>query len=48
MEINLFQANIPFLYPLKTSKNQRFSDTFRGEEINIGLKLAWLRTYSVG
>ena len=23
-------ANIPLLYPLKTSENQRFSDVFRG------------------
>ena len=27
---NLFQANALFLYPLKTSENQRFSDVFRG------------------
>ena len=24
------QPNVPFLYPLKTSENQRFSDVFRG------------------
>ena len=29
-KINLFQANVPFLYPLKTSENRRFSDVFRG------------------
>ena len=28
--INPFQANIPFLYPLKTSENRSFSDVFRG------------------
>ena len=28
--INLFQANVPFLYPLKTWENQRFSDAFTG------------------
>ena len=25
-----FHANVPFLYPLKTSENQRFFDVFRG------------------
>ena len=29
-KINPFQANVPFLYPLKMSENQRFSDVFRG------------------
>ena len=28
--LNPFQANSTFLYPLKTSENQRFSDIFRG------------------
>ena len=28
-ELNLFQANAPFLYPLKTSENLWFSDVFR-------------------
>ena len=28
--INSFLANIPFLYPLKTSENQRFSILVRG------------------
>ena len=28
--INPFQVNVPFLYLLKTSENQRFSDVFRG------------------
>ena len=28
--INPFQANVPFLYPLKTSENLWFSDVFRG------------------
>ena len=27
---NPFQANVPFLCPMKTSENQRFSDVFRG------------------
>ena len=30
MNINPFQANAPFLYPLKTSENHRFSGVFRG------------------
>ena len=32
VKINLkpFQANVPYLYPVKTSENQRFSDVFRG------------------
>ena len=25
---NPFQVNVPFLYPLKTSENQRFSEVF--------------------
>ena len=29
MWLNLFQANVPFLYFLKTSENLRFSDVFR-------------------
>ena len=28
--INPFQDNVPFLYPLKTSENQRFFDVLRG------------------
>ena len=28
--INPFHANVPFLYPLKTSENKMFSDVFRG------------------
>ena len=28
--INPFHANVPFLYSLKMSENQRFSDVFRG------------------
>ena len=27
---NPFEPNTPFLYPLKTLENQRFSDVFRG------------------
>ena len=30
VSFNPFHANVPFLYPLKTSENQRFSDMFRG------------------
>ena len=30
LKTNLFHANLPFLYPLKMSENQRFSDVFRG------------------
>ena len=30
MHFNLFLATGPFLYPLKTSENQRFSNIFRG------------------
>ena len=33
-----FQANVSFLYNLKTSENQRFSDVFRGYRNRI---LAW-------
>ena len=28
--LNSFSTNIPFLHPLKTSENLRFSDVFRG------------------
>ena len=28
--LNLFLANVPILYPLKTPENQRFSGVFRG------------------
>ena len=28
--INPFPANVPLLYPLKTSENRRFSDVSRG------------------
>ena len=38
--INPFQANVPFLYTLKTSENQRFSGVFR--EFRKGT-LAWNR-----
>ena len=39
-----FSTNVPLLYPLKTSENQRFSDVFRGyrsgtlieNELNFG------------
>ena len=37
-EINQFQASVPFLYPLKTSKVKRFFDVFRGY---VGLK--WVK-----
>ena len=29
-QFNPFLSNIPFIYPLKTSENKRFSDVFRG------------------
>ena len=29
-KLNPFQANVPFLYPLRTSKSVCFSDVFRG------------------
>ena len=36
---NPFQLTIPFVYPLKTSKNQAFSNVFRGfQKQNIGLE----------
>ena len=35
---NLFQASVPFRYPLKTWENQRFSDVFRGYR---NARLAW-------
>ena len=31
--INPFHANVPFLYPLKMSENQTFSDIFLDMEI---------------
>ena len=36
---NLLQANVPFLYPLKTSENLWFSDVFRGTMAWNGLTL---------
>ena len=30
ISVNPFSTNVPFLYPLKTSENRRFSDVFRG------------------
>ena len=37
-KINPLQANVPILYPLKMSENQRFSDVFRGYKKGT---LAW-------
>ena len=34
--INRFSTNVTLLYPLKTSERRRFSDVFRGIEVNIG------------
>ena len=34
--LNPFQFSVTFLYPLKTSENQRFTDVFRGF-INVTL-----------
>ena len=39
-QCNPFQANIPFLYPLKVSENLWFSRVFRGYRNGI---LAWNR-----
>ena len=36
--MNPFQATDLFLYLLKTSENQRFSDAFRGIERDRGMK----------
>ena len=35
---NPIHTNLPFLYPLKKPENQRFSDFFRGIELNINMK----------
>ena len=37
--INLFSTNVSLLYPLKTSENPRFSDVFRGIEVEHWLKM---------
>ena len=37
--INQFKDNVPFFYPLKTSKNLWFSDVFRGIEVKHWLEL---------
>ena len=37
---NSFHVNVPFLYPLKTPENRRFSDIFRGYRNET---LAWKR-----
>ena len=29
-DINSFHANVLFIYPLKTSENERFSSVFKG------------------
>ena len=42
--VNQFQANVPFIYPLKTPENQQFSD-FVGACRN-GL-LAWNRLSNI-
>ena len=34
--INRFSTNVTLLYPLKTSERRRFSEVFRGIEVNIG------------
>ena len=43
-KIKPFSTNIPFLYPLKTAENQRFSDVFRGYR-NGTLVWNWLITF---
>ena len=37
--LNPFSANVPLLYPLKTSENLRFSDVFRGYRVEYWLKI---------
>ena len=37
--INPFSANVPLLYPLKTSENRRFSDVFSGYRTEHWLKI---------
>ena len=39
--INRFSTNVTLIYPLKTSERRRFSDVFRGIEVNIGRK--WVK-----
>ena len=38
ININPFQANVPFLYPLKTLENLQFSDVYRGNRMGT---LTW-------
>ena len=37
--LNPFQANVPFLYPLKTLETPSFFDVFRGKEVEHGLEM---------
>ena len=50
-DINPFVPNIPFLYPLKTSGNLRFSDVFRGQRKGAlgtdGLRLQYHLAFAV-
>ena len=42
MSVIPFQVNALFLYPLKTSENQTFSDVFQGDRIGT-LTRDWLK-----
>ena len=44
----LFQSNIPFLYPLKTSDNSRFSDVFNGHRNVTLVKMGYISPVAVG
>ena len=47
--LNPYSPNVTFLYPLKTSENQRFSDVFRGyRNVTLGeYGLIWMHFYLV-
>ena len=40
--LDVFQGNVPFLYPINTPENQRFSDVFRGYR-NETLARDWVK-----
>ena len=46
-KVNPFPANVPILYPLKTTENQRFSVVFRGYKMGTlaanGLNIFWFK-----
>ena len=47
LKVNPFPANVPILYPLTTTENQRFSVVFRGYEMGTlaanGLNIFWFK-----